>query len=453
MLQPGDRVIAALSGGADSVCLLGLLKEIAGDTGLSLRAVHVHHGLRGQEADRDAAFAQALCGKLSVPCHIIKVDVRGFAEAQGMSEEEAGRRLRYEALEQEADAWEAEAGPVRIATAHHRGDQAETILHNLFRGSGLKGLAGMPWVRGRIIRPLLEADREDILAWLRENGLAWVEDSTNSSGEYTRNRIRRDILPAIEREVNPGAAANLLRLGTLAGMADRFLEKQGESWVRTYGRRREDGSLYLPDAAFSQKKEDEKIVRMYGLLEILKEEAGGSRDLGLVHVEQILGLLEKQVGRRIFLPRGVTAGREYEGISICKTGGNPRAMAENTVLPAVEIQCFPYKKGEEIPKNVYTKWFDCDKIKDTPVVRTRRQGDYMILEDGSKKSIRRFMIDAKIPGEEREQIPLLADGSHVMWVIGSRISGYYKISSDTERVMEVRVKGAAYEREEKSHGR
>lgn len=109
-------------------------------------------------------------------------------------------------------------------------------------------------------------------------------------------------------------------------------------------------------------------------------------------------------------------------------------------LPAVEIETFSYKKGEEIPKNVYTKWFDCDKIKSMPVVRTRRQGDYMLLEDGSRKSIRRFMIDAKIPREEREQVPLLADGSHVMWIIGYRISGYYKIGPDTSRVMEVRVK-------------
>ena len=110
-------------------------------------------------------------------------------------------------------------------------------------------------------------------------------------------------------------------------------------------------------------------------------------------------------------------------------------------LPAVEIETFSYKKGEEIPKNVYTKWFDCDKIKDTPEVRTRREGDYLLLEDGSRKSIRRFMIDAKIPRDERDQVPLLADGPHVMWVIGHRISGYYKITEDTRRVMEVRVKG------------
>ncbi|HJC05813.1 MAG TPA: tRNA lysidine(34) synthetase TilS [Candidatus Enterocloster excrementipullorum] len=471
MLQPGSRVIAALSGGADSVCLLGILKELEGELGIALRAVHVHHGLRGQEADRDAAFAQAFCGKLSVPCHIIRVDVRSFASVHGMSEEEAGRRLRYEALEREAEAWEAEEGlirnadgvpfPVRIAAAHHSKDQAETILHNLLRGSGLRGLRGMPWTRGRIIRPLLGADRGDILAWLNAKGYSWVEDSTNNSEDYTRNRIRHHILPEIEREVNPRAAANLLRLGELAGLADAYLEEQGACWAKGYGQQREDGSLFLPDEAFAEGKEKAKapkIVCMYGLLEILKEMAGSGKDIGFVHVEQTLMLMKKQVGSRVFLPQGMTAKREYGGMSVSRrisvsvpgtencanaggrNGGDSSGRPENMDLPAVEIETFSYKKGEEIPKNVYTKWFDCDKIKSMPVVRTRRQGDYMLLEDGSRKSIRRFMIDAKIPREKREQVPLLADGSHVMWIIGYRISGYYKIGPDTSRVMEVRVK-------------
>ena len=440
MLEPGSRVIAALSGGADSVCLLGLLKELEGEMELKLRAVHVHHGLRGQEADRDAEFAKAFCDTLSVPCHIIKADVKKFARDSGMSEEEAGRRLRYEILEQEASAWECDAqegdsSPVRIATAHHSRDQAETILHNLLRGSGLKGLSGMPWVRGRIIRPLLAAGREEILAWLRGKGFAWVEDSSNASACYTRNRIRHTILPAAEREVNPRAVENLLRLGMLAGLADSYLEKKGKEWAEACGRRREDGSFFLEDRAFA---EQEKIIWLYGLLGILKETAGGGRDIGFVHVEQALELREKQAGRRVSLPQGMWAKREYEGLSLGR--GTPKEKKEQG-LPAVEIDIFSYKKGEEIPKNMYTKWFDCDKIKDTPEVRTRREGDYLLLEDGSRKSIRRFMIDARIPRDERDQVPLLADGPHVMWVIGHRISGYYKITEDTRRVMEVRVKG------------
>ena len=444
MLKPGGRVIAALSGGADSVCLLALLSELKEELGFALRAVHVHHGLRGQEADRDADFSATICEKLSVPCHIIRVNVRAFAREQGLTEEEAGRRLRYEALEREAASWEEEdrksgregKDPVRIAVAHHRGDQAETILHNLFRGSGLNGLGGMPRVRGRIIRPLLDADREDIVFWLREKGISWMEDSTNASGDYTRNRIRNRVLPMIEREINPKAQEHLLRLGALAGKADQYLRERAVRWIRRYGRPLEDGGFFLGDAAFG---DEEEIIWLYGILEILKNTAGGGRDLGFIHVEQVLDLRKKQVGRRLRLGRGLCVKREYGGLSVYRE--NFPKKEEKWELPPVETEVFSYKKGEEIPKNVYTKWFDCDKIKDTPTVRTRRQGDYLILEDGSRKSIRRLMIDEKIPREDRDRIPLLADGSHVMWVIGFRMSGYYKIGPSTRRIMEVRGKG------------
>lgn len=279
MLEPGDRVIAAVSGGADSVCLLALLCAWREPRGISIRALHVHHGLRGEEADRDADFVRSLCEGLHVPCHILKVDVRGLAAEKGMSEEEAGRFLRYEALEKEALDWEGEdrasearsgqdgdwadggladgdwadggsadggpadgdsadggpadgglAGsslsPVKIAVAHHSGDQVETILHNLFRGSGLFGMKGIVYRRGRIIRPLLDVDRDCILKWLADHNLPYVQDSTNDTLHYTRNRIRNQLLPEIEQYVNRGAAGNILRLGRLAAQADEYLESQ-----------------------------------------------------------------------------------------------------------------------------------------------------------------------------------------------------------------------------------
>ena len=154
MLQPGDQVVIALSGGADSVCLLSLLADMREEMGLKLRSLHVHHGLRGEEADRDGDFSIKISEALGVPCHMIKAEVKKYASQTGMSEEEAGRILRYKALEEEAGAWEGENGQtVKIAVAHHSRDQAETILLNLFRGSGLGGLKGIPYVRDRIIRP------------------------------------------------------------------------------------------------------------------------------------------------------------------------------------------------------------------------------------------------------------------------------------------------------------
>lgn len=466
MLAPGDRVIAAVSGGADSVCLLTLLRGMREEWGVKLRAVHVHHGLRGQEADRDAEFVRALCAELDVPCHIIRVDVRQFAAQSGMSEEEAGRHLRYEALEREAEEWEREVSQheteererevsqheaeereretsqVKIAVAHHSDDQAETILHNLFRGSGLGGLKGISYVRGRIIRPLLDVDRRAITQWLKQKGCSWVQDSTNDSDHYTRNRIRSQLLPVIEKEVNQGAAGNILRMGKLASQADEYLRLQSERWRGAYVRR--EGEAYvIPCGPLASEPE---IIRSYVVMELLKDLAGSAKDLGFIHVQQVMELAGRPVGRMVQLPYGLTAVKEYQSIRMDR--GILMESMEETLLPQVELRIFPYKKGAEFPKNMYTKWFDCDRIKGMPVVRTRRPGDYITLADGSHKALKRFMIDEKIPRQLRDQVPLLADGSHVMWIIGYRISEYYKIGADTVKVLKAEVSSRREEKNE-----
>lgn len=463
MLVSGDRVLAAVSGGADSVCLLALLWEMKKEWDMELRAVHVHHGLRAQEADRDAAFVGELCESLHVPCHIIRADVRRFAGEKGMSLEEAGRHLRYEVLEREAGEWEErEGGPVRIAVAHQRGDQAETILHNLFRGCGLSGLKGIPYVRGRIIRPLLDTDRREIVEWLGKRGLSWVQDSSNGSDHYTRNRIRGHLLPLIEKEVNQGAAGNILRMGKVAGQADEYLRMQGECWIKehvkgagaacgpgeagTLGKSlclEASGSALIPCAALFK---EPPIIQSYAVLELLKQLAGSARDLGWVHVQQVLGLMGRPVGKEVHLPHFLMARREYDSILILREISAGEGGGE--ALPKVEMRIFPYKKGTQFPKNMYTKWFDCDRIEGMPVVRTRRPGDFMILADGSHKALKRFMIDEKIPRQLRDQVPLLADGSHVMWVIGYRVSEFYKIGQDTTHVMQAETGSRAGEKNE-----
>ena len=452
MVKPGDRVVAALSGGADSVCLLRILVQLREPLGIRLRAVHVHHGLRGEEADRDSQFAEELCRELSVPFSLIYADVKGLAAREGLSEEEAGRTLRYESFEAEGKKWESEEpgadiSSVKTAVAHHSGDQAETILHNLFRGSGLGGLKGMPYVRGNVIRPLLDVSGEEIRGYLREKGFSWREDSTNHTDHYTRNRIRREILPAVEERVNPGACANILRMGKLAAMADSYLRQQAGQWLWTWASDENEGkegrNIFLPEKPF---KDAEAILQLYIIMEVLKELAGSAKDLGLVHSQAAAELFGRQPGRRIDLPYGLGARREYGGIRI---GGRQAlsekykrendAAEEQDSLPEPVFTVFSYKKGLSIPKNMYTKWFDCDKIKGTPVIRTRQPGDELALSPGVHKPLRRYMIDEKIPSELRDRIPVLADGSRVMWVIGYRISSDYKIDEATKRVFQAEL--------------
>ena len=263
LIRPGDGVVVGLSGGPDSVFLLYALHTLQARIGFTLRAVHVHHGIRGAEADRDAAFSAELCAKLAVPFQAVHVDAPSYAAQQGLSLEEAARILRYEALEtarqQLAQALAAarssdspatiadspshlpDAPSMRgltatsapaawIAVAHHLDDQAETVLHNLVRGAGLRGLAGMENRRNHVIRPLLSIKREDILKWLEQNNIPYVTDSTNSDPHYTRNRIRSTVLPEL-REINSEASAHIAHSAALLREADAYFHALALQYV------------------------------------------------------------------------------------------------------------------------------------------------------------------------------------------------------------------------------
>ena len=450
MTAPGDAVIVALSGGADSVCLLTILKQLATPEFL-LRAVHVHHGIRGAEADRDEAFAQKLCESLSVPLCVAYCHVPAYAAEHGLSEEEAGRILRYQVLEKEAGKWEQElpAGSrVKIALAHHRDDNAETILHHLLRGSGLTGLAGIRPVQGRRIRPLLCVGREEIRAYLEAGHISWCEDSTNQSPDYTRNRIRSQVLPLLKTAVNEQAEEHILQAGQIIGQADAYLRQQAEEiWQEAVCGREEDLAA-IPLTAFARQPE---ILKTYLIRHMLDQLHPGWKDIGSRHFTAIAELAGKPVGSRLDLPGGLMARTGYETLEIVRkterevsvkteSGADGEIHGRQTV-PELHMTVFSRQKDQEIPKNQYTKWFDYDKIKGTLSVRTRRTGDYLILPSGGSKTIARYMIDEKIPKEKREQILLLAEGSHVLWVVGFRISGYYKIEEHTENILQVTCDG------------
>ena len=464
MITQGDAVIVALSGGADSVCLLTVLKQLD----FALRAVHVHHGIRGAEADRDEAFVQALCESLSVPLYVAHCQVPAYAAEHGLSEEEAGRILRYQILEEEAEKWEREfsdGSRVKLALAHHRDDNAETILHHLLRGSGLTGLAGIRPVQGRRVRPLLCVGRDEIREYLTAEHMDWCEDSTNQSADYTRNRIRSQVLPLLKETVNEQAEEHILQAGQIIGQADEYLrQRAAEIWRVAVSRQQESRDsesgarrniademperVIIPLAVFAAQPE---ILKMYLIRHMLDQLKPGWKDITSRHFTAIAKLAGKPVGSRVDLPGGLMARTGYETLEIAgkaeqkpvldrETGGWGGNTAPQKA-PKLHMAGFSRQKDQEIPKNQYTKWFDYDKIKGTLSVRTRRTGDYLILPSGGSKTIARYMIDEKIPKEKREKILLLAEGSHVLWVVGFRISEYYKIEEHTENILQVTCDG------------
>lgn len=436
MFSYGDRIVVGLSGGADSVCLFLLLCHLKQEFNIELFNVHVHHGLRGEEADRDCSYARELSERFEVPFICVRSDVAGVAKTRGLSLEEAGRLVRYQAFEEERKRLSAQ----KIAVAHHGDDQVETVLYNLLRGSGLKGLCGMRPVRGFIIRPLLCAEKREILAYLEEKGISYCQDSTNASSDYVRNRLRLEIIPSVKERINQGAAPHIRMASETAAAADDYFEAAAKRLLDRHGIAEEENGVGISVKALTAK---EPIIRQYVIRRMIALTLHSLKNVSAVHVEAVQALLLKQVGRRVQLPGGVFALRTYDELWILQAGKEPgvRGSAVNTAetvshnMPVMSV--FPYKKGQEIPKNRYTKWFDYDKINSTLSVRHRETGDFITLAGGGRKSVKAFMIDEKIPKEERDGILLVAEGSHILWIIGYRISEYYKMKDDTQTVLQI----------------
>ena len=305
MLVPGDRVIIGLSGGADSVSLLMILSELKKELNIELFAVHVHHGLRGKEADRDSAYAQELSENLGVPFVCVHANVAEYARVNGVSEEEAGRHLRYRILEEQRLFRHA----AKIAVAHHADDQVETVLYNLFRGSGLKGLGGMRPVRDAVIRPLLSVTRKEILAYLEEEEIAYCAD-----------RLRHEIIPAVSERINEGAPSNILQAAKTAAAADACFERTARRILESVGirERREGGGVISIGISAEILKQEEPIVRQYVIRQMIGETYLSLKDIASVHVEEAEKLLFIFFLRRSQLPDGGDALRTYEELWIKK---------------------------------------------------------------------------------------------------------------------------------------
>lgn len=457
MISENDHVIAGVSGGADSVCLFLLLFELKEAMGFTLSLVHVEHGIRGEESQRDAEFVKKLGERYGVDCAVLHCLVPEEAKKRGISTEEAARLLRYEILESQAVRKEGQYGckssQVKIAVAHHREDLAETMVFHLLRGSGIDGLCGIPPLRGRIIRPLLCISRPEIEQYLIERKQDFCTDSTNDSRQYSRNFIRHEIIPGFCR-INSEAVGHMWDLAQELSQVSLYLKEQTNRACMDCIRQ-EAGSIFC----------DAKKLWGYApalqkriLKKMLSDSADSGRDITREHVETLFDLAGGRVGRKASLPYGLEAVKTYGEIEIRKRkkeqflGGKvfgslweQEAREESGAwidTPQGKICCKIWdfsKKDTEIPKKKYTKWLDYDKIKGGLLFRTRKTGDFFILDEkGHKKYLKDFFIDEKVPRERRDEIILAAEGSHVLWAVGFRISQEYKVTKDTKEILEIR---------------
>ena len=461
MIEKDDTVIAGVSGGADSVCLLFILCGLREKLGFQVKVCHVNHGMRGRAADADEAYVEELCARLNVPCRIFHEDVELIAAKRKQSLEEAGRAVRRTAFETMC----REDGGTKIATAHHRDDNAETVLLNIARGTGLKGLCGIRPVQGKWIRPLLGSDREQIEAFLKGQGLSWCIDATNEEDEYTRNRIRHNILPAMEAQVNAGTVRHLEELSAQAREVWEYLEQGVEEarkrCVRAQGRaeaasgsgeKAECAEIRIDGTAFAQ---EASAIQKLLLKECIAAVRGGEKDIASVHLKAVMELFGRQCGKTLDLPGGVAAERTYDGVTIRKRKNGKRESAEavqlnvpgETVLPdgIHRVICrfadiSEKGRAKELPQKSYTKWIDYDIIKYGLSVRTRQSGDYLVVDEkGSRQKLKSWFINEKIPRELRDEMLLVADGHHIVWIPGWRMSRACQISNRTKRILEIKI--------------
>ncbi|MCR4594209.1 MAG: tRNA lysidine(34) synthetase TilS [Clostridiales bacterium] len=421
MIEKGDRVCVGLSGGVDSVCLLHLLYTYREELGIGLCAVHINHGIRGEEAKRDETFSLDLCKTLGVECKVFSIDVPAECAKTHESTEECARRLRYEIFEKtDCD---------KIATAHNLNDNMETFFLNLARGASLSGLCGIPYVRDRYIRPLLDISREEIERYILENSLSFVTDSTNLCDDYTRNKIRHRLLPQLY-EINPAFDRSFAKSIASVNMTQDYIKKTAGKLVKEA--ENADGyditAIKTADKAIKNEAIRE-ILKSNGASDIIREhiwavshimDNGGSADLGGLRVnvdrnQMTFGIIEKV--------------EDFEYAIDSENG--------EIATPAGTIR---FKKAsaqdlQNVNKEGFNYIIDCARICGIPVLRNRRPGDRLKLPKRDTKSLKQLFNEKKIPLRKRQTLFIVADDNGPLVLEGFGTDERVKNTDETKEVL------------------
>lgn len=466
MLNPGDRVVVAVSGGPDSVCLLSILQALGGNLGLDLHIAHLDHMFRGKESADEARSVERLAKRLGLPATIDAFDVPAYCRGRGLSPQEGARQARYGFLRQVA----RDTGASRIATGHTADDQAETCLMRLLRGAGISGLSAIPPVREEIIRPLIEVTRDEITEYLRINGLEFATDPSNAKPVYTRNRIRLEVLPVLKR-FNPRIARTLAAETALLRDENTAMEAYLDTIAKNILLRQED-ALFVKRDLFENLLPALRRRLLRRIVAITGDRPGA---LSLDQTNEALSFMQNaQTGRSMNLTPALSVTREYDRFIFSSRTEHPGA-SRTLVVPGairvpelgVEVETLILDRttqgnhlpafrspesshspdalseaGREAPENY--RWqarFDYAKIMPPFVVRSRKPGDWFCPSGmaGRSQKLQDYFVNEKIPRRRRNGIPLLCGGENILWVVGHRTDERFLAGPETERVLFIRV--------------
>lgn len=448
LLDKGDKVVIGVSGGPDSITLLYLLKMLQSEFDLILHVAHFNHMFRGQEADEEAEFVREVAARLGLPCTVKAQDVPRFVAENNLSPQEGARILRYRFFYDLA----AQLKASKIALGHHADDQAETVLLHLFRGSGTAGLAGMSPKRGKVIRPLLGITRQQIEDYCREQGLPTRTDPSNFKSIYTRNKIRLELLPLLKKDYNPNVVENLNRTAEILRVENEFLEKITEEVFLRIGRSTAC-EVVLEKSGFGELHPalQRRLIRFS-----FKRLAGEEKSLNYSYVRAAQTYLStERGGKKLGLPEGIVLKTGKETIIFSKPQVVPDSpgykitldlpgtarLPGGLVLTAEEVEPAFARQNYRQAKN-WEAYLDLGRIKLPLTVRPRKPGDIFrpLGLGGSKKKLKDFLIDLKVPQAGRNLVPVVTDATgQIIWVGGYRIDENYKLREQTKRVAYLRL--------------
>jgi len=454
LIQDGDRLLAAVSGGPDSVALARVLDELARRRRLSFEwsILHVNHHLRGEEADRDERFCRGLAESLGVAFAVEHVDVPAIREALGGSVEEVARRERLRIFEDAA----TRLGAGRVALGHHADDNLETVLHRILRGTGLRGLAGIPERRAlspegglELVRPLLPFTREEILAFLREVGQEFIEDSSNRSELHTRNWIRLSLLPELEEKLGPSVRRNVQRLAKHMSQANAFIDEHVREAAGQLLRQETDGTVWLEAAGLAELA---PAVRAGVVSEAALCAGGPPQGILTVHHDAISSILSAGAGETS-LPGGLLVRIESGRLIFAseRQDEKPLQQLDLSIPGRVELpdgrtlSCAevppPAPSLEEVRRlSETTAYVDLDAVSPPLGVRGPRPGDrFRALGLSGQQKVQDLLINSKVPRSARKSFPLVVDQAQILWVVGLRLADRVRITPGTQRVLRISV--------------
>jgi len=443
MAGSGDRILVAVSGGPDSVCLLSLLHELSIKFGLSLHVAHLDHQFRGQESAADAQFVTDLAVKLGIPATIESFDVPAYCAQHGLSAQEGARKIRYAFLERTAHTVQA----ARIATGHTADDQAETFLMRLLRGAGPSGLSAIPPVRDNIIRPLIEITRAEVMEYLEANNRAFRTDPSNNKPLYLRNRVRQVLIPVL-KQFNPRIIETLSAESNLLRDEDAALHAACDSLSREIIQ--EDGeyiTVKLPGFNTLLPALKRRVLR-YAI-----DRAGfDSTAISFIQInDALLFLVNAQTGKPLVLSQGMVIEREYDRFIIsgklhAESLVHSVAVPGSTIVPEfnVEVDTSISVPPSAPPAEENYRWqarFDYDRMPPYIVLRNRRAGDWFCPAgmNGSRKKLQDFFVDERVPRRQRDRVPLLCSGDDILWIVGYRTDERFLVQQSTRNMVTVRM--------------